>query len=860
MKGLAALSAALAALVLSVSMCFGLSVSSYVQDADGITCTCNTGVMKVKICQADIVRVAYSPTSSIPVRPIKVVTKAWATPTFTKTEAGDTITLQTSKIKVKVSKTTANVTFTDLNNTVILSEYAKTMTPVTVEGVSTNTVRGEWNSPADEGLYGLGQHQSGKVNYKGQTEYIDQRYAEATAISVWVSTKGYGIFWDNYSLGSFTGNISSNTRYAFSSECGDVLDYYFFYGPEIDQVIAGYRTATGAAPLFPKWAYGLIQSKDRYGSRTELLGIRDGYRNNKIPLDCIVQDWHYWDGAGQQGCYCFNTSYGNYKQTISDFHAANIHTMVSIWSQLEQGSPPFNTFSTNGWLWPTDNNCTTHFIDAYNTAGVQAFWNLIRDNMFDTSKIGFDSWWLDNDEPFAYPCGFNRHSLTTAMGKGCLFYNTYTFPMSEMGYRNWRKDIPGKRFVMLHRANYPGQQAHSTMQWSNDINCTFSVLNLQVPCGLNSTASGIPYWTSDIGGYWGSNGVDWSTATNRELMTRWLQYGSFCSVFRIHGNGPSKELYQTCWDATTKANLLLTDKLHYRLMPYIYSLAWMTTSIGYTPMRHLVFDFRTDPNIKAIGNQFMYGPAFMVSPVTTQGQTSRSVYLPAGKWYDFWSGAAVTGGASITAQAPLSQIPLHIRAGSIVPMGPEIQYATERADTIELRIYTGADGSFTIYEDEGDNYNYETGAYALIPITYTDNPRCLRIGARTGTFAGIKPNKVFNVVYVGASHGVGEAATATPDTTIRYTGSECVSGACVTGISPASAPAPRLDPSELTLRTSMKKISLNGSYAGKLKRFSVYDLKGQLVYRVDSKSNVADLDKLGLKTEAVYIVKVKVVQ
>ena len=372
-----------------------------------------------------------------------------------------------------MSKSTANVTYTDLNDAVILSEYAKSMTAATVQGINTYKIVGEWNSPADEGLYGLGQHQAGKVNYKGQTEYLDQRYAEATAIDVLVSTKGYGIFWDNYAYNDFKGNISGNTRYSFTAECGDVLDYYFFYGPEIDQVIAGYRTATGPAPLFPKWAYGLIQSKDRYNSQTEVYGVRDGYRNNKIPVDCIVQDWHYWDGAGQQGCYCFNTSYGNYKTTIANLHAANIHTMVSIWSQLEQGSPPFNTFSTNGWLWPTDNNCTTHFIDAYSSGAREAFWNLIRDNMFDTSKIGFDSWWLDNDEPFAYPCGFDRKALTTAMGKGVLFFNSYSFPMSEMGYKNWRRDIPGKRFVMLHRANFAGQQAHSTMQWSNDITLQF---------------------------------------------------------------------------------------------------------------------------------------------------------------------------------------------------------------------------------------------------------------------------------------------------------------------------------------------------------------------------------------------------
>ena len=835
---------------------WGLSITSYTKDNDGITCTCDKGVMKVKICKEDIVRVAYSPTSTIPTRPLKIVTNTWATPvTFTQTESGDIITLETSRIRVKVAKTTANVTYTDLNDAVILSEYAKTMTSATVEGTSTYTCRGEWNSPSDEGLYGLGQHQAGKVNYKGQTEVLDEDYgSHATAVSVLVSTKGYGIFWDNYSKITFSGNVSSNTRYAISSECGDVLDYYFFYGPEIDQVISGYRTATGKAPLFPKWAYGLIMSRDKYLSQKEFLDVKDGYRNNKIPLDCIVQDWHYWDGAGQQGCYCFNSNYGNVKSTITQCHQANIHTMISIWSQLEQGSPPFNTFSNNGWLWPSDG--TTRFIDAYSADAREAFWKLIKDAIFDTTKIGFDAWWLDNDEPFPYPNGFDRRTLTTAMGKGVLFYNSYTFPMSEMGYKNWRRDIPNKRFVMLHRANFAGQQAHSTMQWSNDINCDWPTLKNSVPAGLNSTASGIPYWTTDIGGYWVS-GTDFTTAANRELFTRWFQYGSFCSVFRIHGccNKP-KELYANVWDATTKANLLLVDKLHYRLMPYVYTLGWMTTNNDYTPMRMLVFDFRTDHAIKSIGDQFMYGPAIMVSPITAQGQTSRSVYLPAGKWYDFWTGASVNGGASTNVSAPLSQIPLHIRAGSIIPMGPEIQYANERADTIELRVYPGASGSFTMYEDEGDNYNYETGKYATIPITY-DGDKTVTIFARNGSFPGMDQKKVFNIVYVTSNHGTGETITSSPDKSIVYDGTGPTNiikrGRFVEAEQPITL-------AEFKTKSAGNVISLPSAFSGKAKSVAVYDCSGRLLQKAVVKKNTVNIRKDFGFPAGVYIVKAKVIR
>ena len=831
-----------------------LSVKSYLANADGITFTCDNGVMKVQICQADIVRVAYSPTSTIPARPINVVTKAWPTPTFSTSEVGDTVTLVTSKLKVKVSKSTANVAYTDLNDGVILSEGAKSMTPVTVLTANTNTVRAEFVSPSDEGLFGLGQHMDGNYNLKGKTEVMDEDYgSKSTAVSVLVSTRGYGIFWDSYAKVTFDGTVSNNTRYAFSSECGDELSYYFFYGPEIDQVISGYRTATGKVPLFPKWAYGLIQSKDRYMSQAEILAVKNGYRKNNIPLDVIVQDWQYWVGAGQQGCYCFNSGYGNVKNELDSLHNSNIHTLISIWSEIEQGSPPFSSFNANGWLWPSSG--TTHFIDSYNSQARETFWNNIKSAMFDTTVLGWDGWWFDNDEPFPYPDNFDRRSVTTAMGLGVLFYNTYSFEMTSMAYSNWRRDIPGKRFVMLHRANFAGQQSHSAIQWSSDINSDFPTLTTSVTSGINSTVSGIPYWTTDIGGYWGAN-IDFTTDNNQQLMTRWLQYGAFCPIFRIHGNmeaGQGRELYSTTFSAATRANLLIVDKLRYRLMPYIYSLAWMTTNSDYTPMRHLILDFRTDPNIKTVGNQFMYGPAFMVSPVTTYGTTSRSVYLPAGNWFDFWTGLGVKGGGNITANAPLSQIPLDIRAGSIVPMGPDVQYSTQRVDTIELRVYPGADGSFTMYEDENDNYDYETGKYATIPITYVDATRNVIIGDRVGSFPGIVAKKVFNIVFVSSNHGAGIGVTTQPDGQLVYTGSQV--SLLPTGLEKNRL---RADPWRVVLKTSGDLVTFPEAFAGKAKSIAVHDYSGKLVYRGEVRTNEVDIRKdLGLAAGD-YIVDVNV--
>jgi alpha-D-xyloside xylohydrolase len=844
-------------LFLGIRFCFGLNVASYVADADGITFVLNVGRMKVKVCQEDIVRVAYTAAASFPAKPIPIVNKVWPTPVFTHTETGDTVTVLTSRIKVKVSKTTAAVIVTDLTDKVILAEYDKSLTPATVEGVSTNTVTTTFNSPADEALYGLGQHQHGVVNYKGVNETIHQAYNDAYAESspVLVSTKGYGILWDNYSLSWFYGGEGANTRYRYVSECGDMIDYYFFYGPELDKVISGYRVATGTAPLFPKWVFGLIQSKDHYGSQAEMLSIKDGYRQNKIPVDCIVQDWQYWTPAPWGSHSMDPGRYPDPKGMVDSLHKANIHTMISIWGLQEEGNPNYTELNSIGALWPLTSG-TVHPLDVYNADGRSMYWRQISSQLL--AKYGFDAWWFDGNEPEAYPSQFDPHKVTTALGKGCLFFNTYSVTLTTDCYNFWRRDIPSKRAVILSRSSFAGQQRASAFMWNNDIQSSWQAFVNSIPAGLNLCMSGVPYWCTDIGGYWG-NAVDWTTPANRELFTRWFQYGAFQPVCRIHGNGGSRELYCTSWDAVTKANLLMIDKLRYRLIPYIYSMAWMVTNQDYTPMRHLAMDFRNDANVRNIGNQYMFGPAFMVSPVALAGATSRLVYLPAGTWYDFWTGASVSGGATITAPAPLNQIPLHMRAGSIVAMGPEIQYTTERADTIELRVYPGANGSFTLYEDEGDSYNYEQGKFATIPVMYTDNPQNVIIGARNGSFTGMDHKKVFNIVYVKSNHGIGEGKTATPDCQLIYTGAQ-VSCSPVGIRQGNAAEGPIFLRPPMTFKTACDHIVFNNGFAGSAKVVAVYDLRGKLVGMKTVRKNAVDLRKdLGVQN-GVYIVKVKTVQ
>jgi alpha-D-xyloside xylohydrolase len=375
-------------------------------------------------------------------------------------------------------------------------------------------------------------------------------------------------------------------------------------------------------------------------------------------------------------------------------------------------------------------------------------------------KYGWDAIWADNTEPQAYPDSLNVHSADTALGKGAFNINAYPLQHVKALYEGWRKVGPDtKRVYVLTRSAWAGSQRYSASVWSGDIDSAFATYAKQIPAGLNIALAGMPYWTTDIGGYTGT--------PTEESFTRWFQFGAFCSVFRIHGQA-TKELYS--WSTTGKANLLAIDTLHYRLMPYLYSLAWKTTNEGYTIMRHLVFDYPNDSSVFDIKDQFMYGPALLVNPVTTAGVTSRSVYLPAGTWYDFWTGSTATGGNKVTADAPLSKIPLYVKAGSIVPMGPNIQYATESIDPLEIRVYKGANGTFTLYEDEGDTYNYETGKYSTITFTWDDTAGKLSISDRSGTYTGMPASRTFNIVWVAASHGAGVDVTATADQVVKYDG------------------------------------------------------------------------------------------
>ncbi len=766
------------------------SVLSYKKDNDGISFILDKGLMKIKICRDNIVQVKFTSVPSFTSKTSLVIINEWkTTPKYTVTENSTEIIIATAKIKIKVDRQSNSIKYTDLNDVVILAEdgvNGKTMSEATIAGINTYNCSTQFISPSDEALFGLGCHPEDtlSINYKGRNQDLVIKYMTG-AIPVLLSNKGYGLLWDNYSPSYFYGAESSNTKFKYLSESGKMVDYYFIYGPDFDHIIASYRDATGQAPMFPKWSFGLFQSQDRYKSQAELLSVKDKYRNGKIPLDCIVQDWFYWEPNVIGSHVMWPERYPNPKAMVDELHKANIHAMISIWPVMAKGTKTYTEMANAGNLTTiTWDNVMTHtfdnYYDAHSLKARKMYWQQAKDSLI--APQGWDAWWVDQCEPDNGALLDARRQADFALGKGIDYFNTYSLMHSEGLYTNWRADIPNKRAFFLIRQAFAGLQRNAATLWSSDISCTWRAYKSQVPQGINACASGIPFWTSDIGGYhfhW--QAPDWSTPSNRELFTRWFQFGTFSPIFRIHGKG-ERALFSDNWDAKTKAILLNYDNLRYRLLPYNYSLAWKVTSEGYTIMRSLAFDFRNDANVYSVPDQYMFGSAFLVNPVTEQMYSpeqnasavkTRKVYLPeSSKWYDFWTGKLIAGGQTIDAPSPIEIIPLYVKAGSIVPMGPYLQYATEKAaDPIEIRIYAGADAGFVIYEDENDTYNYENGKYSTIAMNWNEAEKTFTIKDRKGDFPGMLKNRTFRIVWVDEKNGIG-IEPAQQAKIVQYSGKE----------------------------------------------------------------------------------------
>jgi alpha-D-xyloside xylohydrolase len=736
------------------------------QTPAGLTARNNREVLEVTVCGDSLVHVVARPLAA----PVSTAARPWmldpavACPgaAFQFSQDGDKATLTTARVAVSLSLKRGILVFGVPKGESFLREtfsMPRTFEPAAGQPGSLYRVEERFSADASEAIYGLGQHQSGMFNYRGSTVELGQNNTDV-AIPLLVSSRGYAIFWNTASFSYMDNRFPLDLT--FESMAADAVDYYVIYGPEMDRVIHQYRSMTGHAPLLPQWAYGLFQSKDRYGSQAEILEVAAQYRTRHIPLDAIVQDWFWWKQGGE-GDPEFNANYTDVPAELKTLHEEHVHAMISVWGMMDASSKTLQEIQRQGFEIPG-----THVYDPTNPAARDLFWERLPGKLF---AQGWDAFWLDSAEPEEYW----PHSGDAVLrykqlhiGSGLEYTNIFPFEHTLGVQEHWKQANPDKRVFLLTRSAFAGQQRVGATVWSGDVYSSWWALRRQVAAGLNFALSGYPYWTTDIGGYHQPSRGAANQPAYQELYARWFEYGAFCPIFRTHGHRDHNELWT--YDQVYPA-LLAIDRLRYRLLPYIYSLAWKVSSEDATIQRPLVMDFREDRATWEIGDEFLFGPEILVSPVLREHATSRTLYLPASTdWYDFWTGERLAGGAEVSVAAPIGRIPLNVRAGSILPLGPAIEYAGQAADPIELRIYPGANGDFTLYEDEGDSYRYERGAHAIIPLHWEDAARTLTIGARVGSYPGMAAGHSFNVVIVAGGHGTGAEPAQTPDKAIQYTG------------------------------------------------------------------------------------------
>jgi alpha-D-xyloside xylohydrolase len=873
--------------------------------SDGIRLETADGFLTLQVRTDRIVRVTFAKERTFRANPVVVApaeTPAGAAlnpfsgavhaggpvpiPRWTLRSDARTITMATARLRAIVNRSDGAVSFADSTGKIILAEASggHLLTSAVVQGEQTFHVQQLWQASDDESLYGLGQRQEGKLNVKGYDFDLWQRNT-VVHVPMFVSSRGYGVLWDNtspsrfgdlrqfepipaanlvgvskqegglgwegqllapvtgeyqfqaYSNGTtrvwlddvlqidhykqnwateydqFKAQLVAGRRYPLKvtnsagdtlrfswktpapapdtsmwSEVGEGIDYYFIYGPELDRVIAGYRTLTGRASLLPAWAFGLWQSKNKYETQVELLETLAEFRRRGIPLDVIVQDWQYWP-IDRWGDHEFEPSrYPDPTAMIKAIHDSKARFMISVWGKFYPVTENFKAMRAIDALYSTTIEDRTRdwlnheyaFYDVFRPAARKLFWEQINRALF---SRGVDAWWMDATEPdLVQPSpptleSLRRNLNRTAIGTASRVMNAYPLMNSEAVYDGQRSMAPNQRVFILTRSGFAGIQRYATVTWSGDITSTFSTLRKQITAGLGFSISGTPYWTTDTGGYTmeprlaraqDGDGLDeW-----RELNARWFQYSAFCPILRVHGTDRPREMWNIGDEASAVYRTQLKfDRLRYALFPYIYSLAGAVTHDGYSIMRPLVMDFRDDLKARDVTDQFMFGPAFLVNPVTEYKARSRPVYLPAGTWYDFWTGKRFTGGTTVTADAPLEAMPLFVRAGSIVPVGPDQQYIGEKSrDELTLYVYAGHSGEFSLYEDDGHTYGYERGEFSRITLAWDDAARTLTIGRRDGIFPGMSVSRRFTVVLVTPESPAGYAGMQGGQRTVRYTG------------------------------------------------------------------------------------------
>ncbi len=793
-----------------LSLFLATSVGSYAQSyqktATGIKTTIGANEVEVQFYSPSIVRIVKAPKDKPFTKKSLSVIALPVSTAFKISDQKNMAMLKSDSLMVMVNLTSGEVTYKSATGESLLQEKPNgtTFTPFDDAGSNTFNITQLFQLDKDEAIYGLGQQQRGKLSLRNAKINMVQGNTD-DYVPFLVSTKGYGLFWDNYSPTVFEDNADTTS---FKSEVGDCIDYYFVVGGSIDRSIAGMRQLTGQAPLFPLWTFGYWQSKERYKSQNELVGVVTKYRELGVPLDGIIQDWQYWGSNYLWNAMEFlNPEYPNPKKMVDDIHKQNAHVIISIWNSFGPETKQFREMQPKGMLlnfgtwpqsgleaWPPNREYPSGVqpYDPYNPEARNIYWAHLNKGLF---SYGIDGWWMDSSEPDHLDFKPSDFNLKTYLGSFRKVRNA--FPLMAVGgvSEHQRAFSSDKRIFILTRSAFAGQQRYGANTWSGDVNSSWQSLRNQIPAGLNFSMSAIPYWNTDIGGFFaGSYNRGWSEGAKnpsfQELYIRWMQFGTFTPMMRSHGTDIPREIYnfgkkgEPIYDAIEKS-----INLRYSLLPYIYSTAWSVTHDQSTFMRALVMDFK-DKKVVDMNNEYLFGKSILVAPVVnaqytpetilrTNAETgwdkkdatdaskasavnfteakSTKVYLPEGTaWYDFWTNDKINGGQEITRKTTIDEVPLYIKAGSIIPFGPQVQYATEKKwDSLEIRIYPGANGKFALYEDENDNYNYEKGVYSTIDFTWNDAAKTLTINDRKGSFPGMLASRSFTVKVMGKEQGAG---------------------------------------------------------------------------------------------------------
>jgi alpha-D-xyloside xylohydrolase len=826
--------------------------ATFERSSNGVTFHSSNGSMLIAVCSDRVIHVVVSPTKEIPESNVPSVIRPCSGTAFKLSSTSASVSVKTSSMNVEIDRSSQAVKFKNSGGDTILAEQDKngrSIAPIKIGEVPSYEVRQDFFLSPDEALYGLGQHQEGFLNVRDIPLQLLQANTNI-AIPFVVSTKGYGLLWNDAALTEFnpttksialdengkgtfqtgaageygfllSGNerrrlhlsindekiiditnmwvadsagakihLNANTTYNVSAETGGntqlrvrppsntmgfrsdasrAIDYYFIYGPQPDQVVAHYRELTGAAPLLPLWAYGFWQCRERYSSQQQILDTAAEFRKRQIPVDVMVQDWQYWGKYGWNAMKFDEQFYPEPAELMSSLHRDNFHMVISVWAKFGVQTDVNKDFANAGLILksaaasgePGESKETEDWVDLFNPKAQAIYWKDLDRGLF---HDGLDGWWLDASEPEGDPLKNDN----TFLGPGRTVRNAFPLFETTAVYKGQRAADENKRVVILTRSAFTGQQRNGIINWSGDISANWDTLRRQIPAGLNFGISGFPYWTTDVGGFFRPRD-QYTSSAYHELLIRWFQFGAFSPIFRVHGYQSETEMWK--YGPQVESILRQYDELRYRLMPYIYSTAWGVTNRGETMMKALPFVYPSDQSLRDVSDQFLFGDSLLINPVTEPNATTRKVILPAGSdWYDFWTGQISRGGQTIVADAPLDKMPILVKEGSIVPLGPKVQYAAENQDPTELRIYGGKDADFQLYEDSGDGYAYEHGERATISLHWNDKSRELTIGDRSGSFPGLRSKRTFNIVLTRSERGVGLEPTKEYDSSVAYEG------------------------------------------------------------------------------------------